>query len=241
MIPLTDVEQEPEDSALLRLEDLLRSGMLAAASDQKRLGESLRKVTHALEEHGLQPSLEAYLPALKLSSSHLSHRAEVEQWVRRIWGLAQGLQAASTRDELEALLQDIRVLTTNRNHIARDLSRAWRDWIEAGFARHVKLGALLGRFSGTESLGRGLAQLASEGLGLAEEFPPSVTSAQRARELASHRDEILEDLRAKQETKELLGFLDRVLLGEATLEHVSPRLRGWLESNHALGLLRVTL
>ena len=97
------------------------------------------------------------------------------------------------------------------------------------------------RFSGTRSEGERVRQLSTGALAIKAIFPPTKEQVEQVEKGIGDLKLELEVLRAREETKDLLAFLDRVLAGTATLEDVSPKLVEWLRQHNALGLLKIQL
>lgn len=241
MIPLDDISTDPRSSSLSRLEGLLRGGQLARAVEQKRLGESLSQASRALSESRLEPSLDALLPAAAVAAQLVASRPEATRWLRDMMGVSTALREAQTREDLLRIPENLRYAVVRRDNLQRDLEHAWARWIDQSFQAPRKLADLLLRFAGTRAVAERLSRSTTEGLALKASFPPSREQVARATELIEVQQQLLEELRAQDATYDLLAFLDRVVKGSATLEHVTPKLVEWLRANSALGLLKVAL
>jgi hypothetical protein len=241
VIPLDDVNTDFESSSLSRLEALVKSGVLATAVEQKRLGESLGIASRALSESRLVTSLDALLPAASVAAPRLASRPETTRLLRQILGVSTVLSEAQTRHDLVRLPETLRNAVVRRESVHREIQYAWGRWVEQSFQAQSNLADLLLRFPGTRSVAGRLKSSMSEGLGLKAMFPPTADQVARAKELIQEQQRLLDELRGQDAIQDLLAFLDRVVKGSATLEHVTPKLVEWLRDNSALGSLKINL
>jgi hypothetical protein len=124
--------------------------------------------------------------------------------------------------------------------VTRELHHAWEQWVAQTFEPASKLAELLRRFTPTKLVGNQLKAITASGLGLAPQFPPTDAQAERGKELRDAAEKLLDPLRQREDTRDLLQFLDAVLRGQATLENVTPTLMDWLRAHNALTLLRIS-
>ncbi|MCK6524269.1 hypothetical protein L6R49_22920, partial [Myxococcota bacterium] len=189
----------------------------------------------------LQIKLAALVPAVNVVSPHLRHRSDVERVLRQIYGIATALQDAQTRDDLEGVRLKLQNSSQYCTMVERDVREAWEAWIDLSFRKIGALGELLARFSDTRSVGDQLRTGSAEGMALRSRFPPTPDQVSRAQALIGHHETLLHGLRQQEAHVDLLAFLDRVMAGHATLEHVTPKLMEWLVANKAIGLVRIQL
>ncbi len=241
MIPLDDSSVATEIRALDRLATLLQDGSLKRAREQQQLGASLQKTRHRLVEAELQAKLAALLPVLEVSAPLLQHRSEVEQALKKLYGVSKDLQEAQTRAELDDIGSRLLGAPRDLKDIERETRAAWTSWVESSFHNIQLLAELLRRFEGTREVGGQLQSGAREGLALKTGFPPTWEQVKRALALVEQQRGLLDGLRQQEELQDLLAFLDRVLAEDATLEHVTTRLWEWLRANNALGFLKIRL
>jgi hypothetical protein len=227
--------------ALDQLATLLLDGSLKRAQEQKTLGSALAQTKQRIVDTDLPAKLAAIIPAVDVVAPHLRHRAEVAHALRQIYGISAALQDAQTRDDLEKVRMNLQDSAHHRTTVERDVREAWEVWIDLEFQKIKALGELLTRVSDTRSVGEQLRVGAPRGLALRSSFPPTQDQVSRAQTLIAHHETLLHDLRQQAALVDLLAFLDRVMDGHATLEHVTPKLLEWLVANKAIGLLRIHL
>lgn len=241
MSPLDDSTTTPGPRALDQLATLLLDGSLKRAQEQKTLGSALAQTKQRIVDTDLPAKLAAIIPAADVVAPHLRHRADVAHALRQIYGISAALQDAQTRDDLEKVRLKLQDAAHHRATVERDVREAWEAWIDLRFRKVKALGELLARFPDTRSVGDQLRTGSTEGLALRSHFPPTQEQVGRALTLVVHHETLLQDLRQQEAHVDLLAFLDRVMDGHATLEHVTPKLLEWLVVNRAIGLLRIQL
>jgi hypothetical protein len=224
-----------------QLTALLLDGSLVRAQEQKTLGSALSQTKQRIVDADLHTKLAVLVPAANVVSPHLRHRTEVDRVLRQIYGIGTALQDAQTRDDLERVRLTLQSSSQSCTMVERDVREAWEAWIDLTFRKIGALGELLARFSDTRSVGDQLRTGSAEGLALRSRFPPTQDQVSRAQALIGHHETLLHGLRQQEAHVDLLAFLDRVMVGHATLEHVTPKLLEWLVANKAIGLLRIQL
>ena len=241
MIPVEAKAPSREPGPLEFLEEALRDGSLARAVEKQRLGDALTETLQALADSALISRLGALVPAAATSASCVRDMDTLTEYLAKVNGVAAALSSAESQEALQELPEKLRFAKAWCDNIERELDASWAQWVGDAFRNPGNLSELLLRFEGTRDAGEQVRDCASEGMALAEVFPPSEEQVSRALELISTLETTLDGLKKNEATGDLLAFLDKVRAETATLSDVTPPLRDWLRENDALTLLKVKL
>lgn len=126
--------------------------------------------------------------------------------------------------------------------VEQSLRQSWLAFVEQAIpAGKPDLISVLGRVPSFQKQVTTIRQGSEEAARLRQALPQSEDAITRVEDLASRLRQAWNQLESEEISPEVLAFLRAASTGQATLEHVTPGVKDWLDRHHLLRTFKVML
>ncbi|AWV19815.1 hypothetical protein A3862_29685 (plasmid) [Methylobacterium sp. XJLW] len=221
--------------ALIELEALLPQ--IGPAVDRRRFGESLGRTADLLRD--ATRHLERLTALLEIAretdfAQEEAHADALSHLYEAVDGTASSMLTAANPNDLREVQEDYNDFVQELGRAETQLRRHWRAVVERDFRPLTAIGQLLRDIETTSDAGRRFiacgeaAERSGNNAGVVSAWRDAVVQLRQQRtSLEAERHTLTKNV-------EVDAFLDALADGRATLRHVTPGVRDWLEHNQAL-------
>lgn len=210
---------------------------IAAAVEARRLGNSVGRASQRLADAPRQAArfgalIDAALALEALADANA--RRSLQQAVGEAEDIGEGLETASTAEDLQYVSEDFPKFTGALGSLDNVLRQLWRQTVQSEFQSLISVGRVLGHIPKTLDLGARLQQVGHEAEALAERPPLAEQFAPEIARLRQSRAALDAELHQVTDNEEVDAFLAAVTRDAATLAHVTGSVFEWLKRYGAL-------